>query len=126
MSREITILVADDDADDRLMIKDAFVASGLPTDVRFVDDGVELIELPKTSEWLRRYRSFTTPGRDLARYQHAQEGRPGSSRRDQGRPFSQVDSRHRADDLEVRATTSCAATTWPPPPTSPSRSPSTN
>jgi len=40
----IRILVADDDADDRLMIKDAFEESRLGNPVDFVEDGVQLME----------------------------------------------------------------------------------
>lgn len=40
----ITIVVADDDADDRLMIKDAFHESRLANDLRFVKDGEELMD----------------------------------------------------------------------------------
>jgi len=42
--KSITILVADDDADDRLMIKDALVENRLANDLRFVHDGEELID----------------------------------------------------------------------------------
>ena len=40
----ITILVADDDADDRLMIRDAFHENRLANDLRFVTDGEELMD----------------------------------------------------------------------------------
>lgn len=40
----ITILVADDDPDDRLMISEAWEESRLVNDIRFVEDGEELIE----------------------------------------------------------------------------------
>ncbi len=42
--KPIRILVADDDEDDRLLIKDAFEESRLGNPVDFVEDGVELIE----------------------------------------------------------------------------------
>ncbi len=42
--RPISILVADDDADDRLMIKDALQENRLANDLRFVEDGEELME----------------------------------------------------------------------------------
>lgn len=48
----IRILVADDDADDRLMIKDAFEESRLGNPVDFVEDGVQLMEyLLRTSAY---------------------------------------------------------------------------
>lgn len=40
----VTILVADDDADDRLMIRDALQENRLANDLRFVEDGEELME----------------------------------------------------------------------------------
>lgn len=42
--RPITILMADDDADDRLMTREAFEASHLKNDLRFVENGVELLD----------------------------------------------------------------------------------
>ncbi len=42
-SRPITILVADDDADDRMMIKDAFEDSRLNNKLYFVEDGEQLL-----------------------------------------------------------------------------------
>lgn len=43
-SLPIRILVAEDDADDRLMIKDAFEESRLGNPVDFVEDGVQLMD----------------------------------------------------------------------------------
>ncbi len=42
--RPITILVAEDDADDRLMIKEALEESRLANDIHFVEDGEELMD----------------------------------------------------------------------------------
>lgn len=42
--REIVVLMADDDEDDRLLAQDALKESGWPHDLRFVADGVELME----------------------------------------------------------------------------------
>jgi two-component system response regulator len=42
--KPITILMADDDADDRQMTKEAFAESLLANDLRFVEDGVELMD----------------------------------------------------------------------------------
>lgn len=44
------ILVADDDADDCLLIKDALIDNGLDWDVRFVGDGIELMEYLENCE----------------------------------------------------------------------------
>ena len=59
-AKPITILMADDDSDDRLLTKEAFEASRLANDLRFVEDGVELLDYlhrrgkyadPATSPW---------------------------------------------------------------------------
>jgi two-component system response regulator len=42
--KPITILMADDDADDRQMTKEAFEESRLVNDLRFVEDGEELLD----------------------------------------------------------------------------------
>jgi two-component system response regulator len=42
--KPITILMADDDADDRLLTKEAFDASQVANDLRFVEDGVQLMD----------------------------------------------------------------------------------
>ena len=48
----VRIVVADDDADDRMMIKDAFNESKLGNPIDFVEDGVQLLE------YLRREGSY--------------------------------------------------------------------
>ena len=45
--RPITILMADDDPDDRLMTREAFEESRLANDLRFVQDGEELMDYLK-------------------------------------------------------------------------------
>jgi CheY-like chemotaxis protein len=45
--KPITILMADDDADDRLMAREAFEESRIVNDLRFVEDGVELLDYLK-------------------------------------------------------------------------------
>jgi len=42
--RPVTILMADDDPDDRQMTKEAFAESKLANDLRFVEDGVDLLD----------------------------------------------------------------------------------
>jgi two-component system response regulator len=42
--RAVTILMADDDADDRKMTQEAFAESCLGNDLRFVEDGEELLD----------------------------------------------------------------------------------
>jgi CheY-like chemotaxis protein len=55
--RPITILMADDDADDRFMTRDAFRESRLANELRFVEDGEELMD------YLHRRNQYS----DLAR-----------------------------------------------------------
>ncbi len=52
----ITILMADDDEDDRVLTKDALAAARIVNDLHFVGDGVELLE------YLRRQGRFADPG----------------------------------------------------------------
>lgn len=42
--RPMTILMADDDEDDRLLAKEAFAECGLDVDLHFVEDGEELLD----------------------------------------------------------------------------------
>ncbi|HVF46069.1 MAG TPA: response regulator [Pyrinomonadaceae bacterium] len=55
--KPVTILLADDDADDRLMAREAFEKSGLSNDLRFVEDGVELMH------YLKRQGKYSDPAR---------------------------------------------------------------
>jgi len=43
-TKPITILMADDDEEDRMMAKEAWEESRLCNDLRFVEDGVELMD----------------------------------------------------------------------------------
>ena len=45
--KPITILMADDDPDDRILTKDAFVRSRIANDLRFVVDGEDLMDYLK-------------------------------------------------------------------------------
>lgn len=58
----ITILMADDDSDDRILTKEALEEGRLANEVRFVEDGEELLE------YLRREGRYSPP---------AQAPRPG-------------------------------------------------
>jgi CheY-like chemotaxis protein len=42
--KSVIILMADDDADDRLLTREAFDASQLANELRFVEDGVQLMD----------------------------------------------------------------------------------
>ena len=54
-ARPITILMADDDEDDRLLTWDALAESRLANDLRFVGDGEELLD------YLRRRGAYANP-----------------------------------------------------------------
>ena len=60
--RPITILMADDDADDRQMTKEAFEESHLDDDLRFVEDGVELLDYLKRRGEYSNSSSAPRPG----------------------------------------------------------------
>lgn len=60
MKRPITILIADDDPDDRQLAREAFEENHLANDLRFVEDGEELLDYlhqrgkysnPKDAPW---------------------------------------------------------------------------
>jgi CheY-like chemotaxis protein len=51
----ITVLVAEDDPDDRILLKDAMAENGLTSDLRFVEDGEELLD------YLQRRGRYTAP-----------------------------------------------------------------
>lgn len=55
-SRSLTVLVADDDEDDRRLIKKAWEKSGVTADLRLVEDGEELLE------YLNHTGRYTDPG----------------------------------------------------------------
>jgi CheY-like chemotaxis protein len=59
-AKRVTILMADDDPDDRQLAREAFEEAKLANDLRFVEDGVELLDYmhrrgkfsdPATSPW---------------------------------------------------------------------------
>src|SRR5437588_12708275 len=54
-ARPITILMADDDPDDRQMTREAFEESRLANDLRFVEDGEELMD------YLHRRGKYSDP-----------------------------------------------------------------
>jgi CheY-like chemotaxis protein len=55
MPKLITILIADDDADDRMLAREALEECRLANDVRFVENGLELLA------YLRREGRFADP-----------------------------------------------------------------
>ena len=54
-AKPITILVAEDDADDRKLLREAFAEAKLANDLRFVEDGVEVLD------YLNRRGKFADP-----------------------------------------------------------------
>ena len=52
-AKAITILYADDDAEDRMLVKDAWAENRLANELHFVEDGEELMD------YLRRRGSYT-------------------------------------------------------------------
>jgi CheY-like chemotaxis protein len=55
IKKSVTILMADDDPDDRRLTKEAFDESHLMNDLRFVEDGEELLD------YLNRRGKYTDP-----------------------------------------------------------------
>lgn len=55
-TKSLVILMADDDADDRLLAKDALAECKLPCELQFVENGEELID------YLKRRGKFEQPG----------------------------------------------------------------
>lgn len=56
------ILMAEDDSDDRLLAQDALTESGLPTDVHFVEDGVELMDYLNRKNKFSQLANAPRPG----------------------------------------------------------------
>src|SRR5580704_4574387 len=60
--KPITILMAEDDADDRQLTKEAFEESKLANDLRFVEDGEELLDYLQRRGKYRDPASSPRPG----------------------------------------------------------------
>ncbi len=58
----VRIVVADDDADDRMMIQDAFTESKLGNPVDFVEDGVQLLEYLRREGQYAHHKGQPFPG----------------------------------------------------------------
>ena len=54
-TKDVTVLVAEDDPDDRLMTKEAFAEAQLVNDLRFVENGEELMD------YLKRRGKYADP-----------------------------------------------------------------
>ena len=72
----ITILICDDDEDDRLLTQQALEDAHISNDLRFVEDGEQLMDyLYQRGDVRRRDRRGAAPRADSARPQHAEDGR---------------------------------------------------
>jgi CheY-like chemotaxis protein len=60
--KTINILIADDDADDRLLIKEAFEEARLINPLQFVEDGVELMDFLHRSNQYIELKDKPLPG----------------------------------------------------------------
>lgn len=61
-SKPITILIADDDPDDRQLTKEAFEENHLANDLRFVEDGEELLDYLNRRGKFQDEKSAPMPG----------------------------------------------------------------
>jgi len=61
-NKSIVILMADDDADDRLLAKDALAECQIPSDLQFVENGEELIDYLKRRGKFSQLSESTRPG----------------------------------------------------------------
>src|SRR5262249_38238775 len=95
--RPVTILMADDDPDDRLITRKAFEAAHITSDLRFVGDGEELMDYLHRSGKYADPTASPLPATPLL--DHAEEGRRRGPAGDQGRPQAAADPRHRPDHL---------------------------
>jgi CheY-like chemotaxis protein len=61
-TKRITILIADDDEEDRMMIRDAFEENRLANDLRFVENGEDLMDYLTCQGKYRAIESSPIPG----------------------------------------------------------------
>ena len=101
-AKAITILYADDDAEDRMLVKDAWAENRLANELHFVEDGEELMD------YLRRRGNYThladqpLPGMILLDLNMPTQRRPRGSAGDQSRPAPAIHSGRRSDHVESR------------------------
>jgi CheY-like chemotaxis protein len=60
--KSIVILIADDDAEDRMLVKDALDEGRLKNDIHFVENGEELIDYLHNRNRFADKEKFPTPG----------------------------------------------------------------
>jgi CheY-like chemotaxis protein len=82
--RAMTVLVADDDEDDRRFIRKAWAKDRVPEDLRFVEDGEEL------TDYLNHFGAYSDPassprpGMRLLDLNMPRKGRTRGPQRDKG------------------------------------------
>ena len=94
--------MADDDADDRLLAKDALAECRLANELHFVENGEELLDYLNRRGKFTELEQLAAPGLILLDLNMPQEGRPRGAQGDQGRPGAAQDSRRRPDHLQGR------------------------
>lgn len=62
IERPISILVADDDPDDRMMIQEAFTENRIANDIVFVEDGEELMAFLRRDGSYAKFKDEPYPG----------------------------------------------------------------
>ncbi len=62
MEQPISILVADDDPDDRMMIQEAFTENRIANQIVFVEDGEQLMAYLRREELFAKYKGEPYPG----------------------------------------------------------------
>lgn len=60
--KSVSILMADDDADDRLLTREAFDASQVANELRFVEDGVQLMDYLYNRNQFSDAAAYPKPG----------------------------------------------------------------
>ena len=62
IAKPIMILIAEDDAEDRMLVRDAMIESRLANDIRFVEDGEELLDYLHNRGKYSDKNAHPTPG----------------------------------------------------------------
>lgn len=81
--KPVVILMADDDADDRMLTKEALEESRVVNDLRFVEDGEELLDYLLHRGRFAAEGASPKPGLILIDLNMPKKRRPGSPKRDQ-------------------------------------------
>ena len=100
--KPITILYADDDPDDRMLIKDAWAESRLANELHFVEDGEELLDYLQRRGKYADLADSAAAGHDPAGSEHAAQGWARSAAGDQGRSAPAPNPRGGPDHVQGR------------------------